>query len=815
MIGSFIRIALRNLARHRLYTAINVGGLALGLACTILILLWVRDELSFDRFHRDAGSLYRLNWDFKWNGNEGVGPGTPPPLAAALVRDIPEVAAATRIYPVPRQVVRFNDKFFNESGILAADSNFFALLDFALTAGDPERALAGPNSVVLTEETAHRYFGDDPPLGKFLKIGEEGNVMGRLYKNLFKVTGIVKAPPHNSQIQFTMITSISSHPEVAFFDWSWVWMQVVTYAKLREGAVSDVVEAKIPPLVRRYAPAAFSRIGFSFEELIREGGHWDFRLQEMTDVYLGSAAIGNRLGPTGDRVQVFLFSLIAFFILGIACINFMNLATARSANRAKEIGVRKVLGSSRGTLLGQFLAESLVFSFAALPIALILVELSLVPFNRLAGKSLAFSLLDPPWLPGGLLVFAGIVGLVSGSYPGFYLSSFMPVNVMKGTRGTSHGGRRLRNILVVLQFAVTIALIACTILVKNQMDFVRQADLGFDKNGIIVISNDNNRLGNQAGAFRDALTSHPEVVDASISTGVPPGAGFQDYYKAEGLQEGQFGLASYMTDDSFLGTLGIRLVQGRGFSKEFSDSSSVILNESAVRYLGFKDPIGKTIAYPSRGTYRVVGVVKDFHFVTLYAPITPFALFHASSKSYSIPSSYVIVRARAGDPARTISILESEWKAFAPATPFEYTFLNDNLARDYATAERLGTVFLVFSFLTIVIACIGLFGLAAFSTEQRTKEIGIRKVLGASVGQVVASLSRDFILLVAVANLIAWPVAWYVMNRWLENFAYRTEISWLTFLLAGAIALGVALATVSYQALRAARANPVEALKYE
>jgi putative ABC transport system permease protein len=367
MIGSFIRIALRNLARHRLYTAINVGGLALGLACTILILLWVRDELSFDRFHRDAGSLYRLNWDFKWNGNEGVGPGTPPPLAAALVRDIPEVAAATRIYPVPRQVVRFNDKFFNESGILAADSNFFALLDFALTAGDPERALAGPNSVVLTEETAHRYFGDDPPLGKFLKIGEEGNVMGRLYKNLFKVTGIVKAPPHNSQIQFTMITSISSHPEVAFFDWSWVWMQVVTYAKLREGAVSDVVEAKIPPLVRRYAPAAFSRIGFSFDELIREGGHWDFRLQEMTDVYLGSAAIGNRLGPTGDRVQVFLFSLIAFFILGIACINFMNLAPPTGQRRSAS---GRCSGQVGGRFSGSFSLSRLCSALPRSPLRL-------------------------------------------------------------------------------------------------------------------------------------------------------------------------------------------------------------------------------------------------------------------------------------------------------------------------------------------------------------------------------------------------------------------------------------------------------------
>jgi putative ABC transport system permease protein len=815
MLGHYVKIAVRNFARHRMYSCINVGGLALGLACTILIFLWVRDELDFDHFHRNAGSLYRLNWDFKWNGDEGIGSGTPPPLAAALVRDIPEVVAVTRIFPVSRQVVRFKDRYFNESGILAADSNFFALFDFALTTGNPERALAEPNSVVLTEETAHKYFSEDPPLGKFLTIGEDRKFMGRSSINLFKVTGVVKTPPHNSQIQFAMITSISSHPEVAFFDWSWVWMQVVTYAMLREGAVTGAVEAKIPAVVKRYAPAAFSRIGFSYDELIREGGHWDFRLQPLTDVYLGSTAIGNRLGPTGDRDQVYLFSLIAMFILGIACINFMNLATARSANRAKEIGVRKVLGSSKRTLLGQFLAESLVFSFAALPFALFLVEVSLPPFNWIAGKSLAFNMLDPPWLPGALLILTGIVGLVSGSYPGFYLSSFMPLQVMKGTGKTSRGGKRLRNILVVFQFAITIALIACTMLVKNQMDFVRQADLGFDKSGIIVISNDNNRLGNQAGAFRDALKSHPEVVDASLSTGVPPNPGFQDYYKAEGRHEEQFGLASYMTDDNFLSTLGVSLVQGRGFSKEFRDSSSVILNESAARYLGFKDPIGKTITYPSRGKYSVVGVVKDFHFATLYSPITPFALFHVSSKSYSLPSSAVIVRAKAGDPGRTINMLESEWKAFAPSTPFEYTFLNDNLAGGYAAAERLGTVFLVFSFLTIVIACIGLFGLAAFSTEQRTKEIGIRKVLGASVRQVVESLSRDFVLLVAVSNLIAWPVAWYVMNRWLENFAYRTGISWLTFLLAGAIALGVALLTISYQAIRAALANPVESLRYE
>ncbi len=669
--------------------------------------------------------------------------------------------------------------------------------------------------MVLTEVTARKYFGDENPLGKLLTIGEDRMVMRRPYRSLFIVTGIVKTPPHNSQIQFDMITSISSHPEVAFFDWSWMWMQVVTYARLRDNVMPASVESKIPALVKRFAPPAFSRMGFSFDGLLKEGGRWDFRLQPLTDVYLGSAGIGNRIGPTGDRTQITLFSLIALFILGIACINFMNLATARSVTRSREIAVRKVLGSARRALLGQFLAESLVFSFAALPVALFLVEISLGPFNRIAGKSLAFSLLDPPWLPAALILLAGIVGLVSGSYPGIYLSSFMPADVMRGGRTSSRGGRKFRNLLVVFQFAITIALIACTIVVKDQMDFVRSADMGFNKSGLIVVSNDNNHLGNQAEAFRDALKCHPEVANASVTTEVPPNPGFEDYYKAEGHQDEQFALESFMTDDDFIGTLGLTVIEGRGFAKGFPDSTSVILNESAIRYLGFKDPIGKTLFYPSTGTYKVIGVVKDFHFLTLYSPITPFALFHVSSRSYSIPTSDIVVRAAGTDPARTVRILESEWKAFAPSSPFEYMFLDDNLARGYAPAERLGSVFFVFAFLTIVIACIGLFGLAAFATEQRTKEIGIRKVLGATERQLVGALSRDFVVLVITANLIAWPVAWYVMDRWLENFAYRTDVSLLTFIVSGSIALCIAMLTVSSHAIRAARANPTEALKYE
>jgi putative ABC transport system permease protein len=817
MLKNYLKVAIRNLIKHKMFSLINVCGLATGMACAILILLWVRDEISFDRFHENVEAIYRVNWDFKWQGNEGIGPGTPPPLAATLTDNIPEVQAATRLRPMPNAIIRAGDKFFDEDGVVAADSNFFNLFSFSLLAGDASTALRQPNSVVLTQEMAAKLFGSESPMGKTFLIDEPKRDFYGTYQNLFTVTGVVKNPPSNSHVRFSMLTSMASYPEVAWRNWSWVWMQVVTYVKLQDGAAPETIDAKIHDLVGQHAPAAFKRVGFSYEELIASGGRWDFVLQPMTDVYLGSAAIGNRLGPLGNRTQVHLFGIIAVLVLGIACINFMNLATARSASRAKEIGVRKVLGSSRKAGLGQFLVESIFFSFLAMLVALFLVEVSLAPFNRLAGKSLEFNLLDPSWLPGALFLLAILVGLVSGSYPGLYLSSIQPALAVKGPSTSPTGGRRLRNILVAAQFAVTIGLIACTLLVKQQMDFIRQTDLGFERRGVIVISNRNHRLGGKAEAYRDALMNHPQVLSASLSTGVPPTvSAFQDAYKVEGREE-HFQLTSYLADEHFLSTLGLSIAEGRGFAKEFADSSSVILNEAAVQLLGLSDPVGKTIVYPGGGNtkYRVIGVMKDFNFWSLYSPILPFALFHASSKSYTIPESYVVVRVRPDDLSDTIRLLESEWKSFASATPFEYTFLDDNLEAEYRSAYRLGEVFLIFSALTILIACIGLFGLAAFATERRTKEIGIRKVLGASVSGIVALLSREFAKLVLVANVIAWPVAYYVMNNWLQDFAYRIEIGWWVFALAGGMTLLIALLTVSFQTLKAALANPVEALRYE
>jgi putative ABC transport system permease protein len=817
MFINYLKVAVRNLLKHKLYSVINVGGLAIGLASALMISLWVRDELSFDRFHKDAGSLYRLNWDFKWEGNEGVGPGTPPPLAATLVSSIPEVKAATRLRLMPSATVRCGDKFFNEHGVLAADSNFFDLFSFALLAGDPSTALRHPNSVVLTRDIAAKLFGTDSPMGKNILIDDAKRNRFGTYQNLFTVTGVVDNPPLNSHIQFTMLTSMSSYPDVAWFNWSWVWMQVVTYVKLNDGVSSASIEAQLPALVRRYGAAGFTRVGISYDNLIKAGGRWNFVFQPMKDIYLGSVSIGNRLGPLGNRSQVYLLAIIAVFILGIACINFMNITTARSSGRAKEIGIRKVLGSERTTLMGQFLIESTLFSFIATPVALLLVELFLSPFNHLSGKSLGFNLFDPVWLPGALLLLVLVVGIVSGSYPGLYLSSIRPAQSVKGAAATPARGRRLRNLLVVTQFAITIGLIACTILVKQQMDFIRNADLGFDKRGLVVISNENSRLGSKAEAFRNALLSHPQVVNASISTGVPPSSGFQDYYTVEGRGDEKFELVSYLADEKFIPTMGISIIKGRSFSKEYDDSANVILNESAIRLLGLTDPIGKIVNYPGgNGTkYRVIGVMKDFNFWSLYSPIAPFALFNTTSKSYTIPSSNIIVRVRQEDLNGTLRLLEADWKSFTSSTPFEYTFLDESVEAEYRSAERLGQIFLIFSSLTILIACVGLFGLAAFATEQRTKEIGIRKVLGASEREVVGLLSKDFVLLVVVANIIAWPVGWYIMHWWLQDFAYRTAMSPMPFVVAGGIAFIIALLTVSSQAIRAALSNPVDALRYE
>ncbi|HEX9829547.1 MAG TPA: ABC transporter permease [Bacteroidota bacterium] len=803
---------MRNLLKHPLYSAINIGGLAVGLACTLLILQWVRDELSYDRFYPDAEYLYRMNWDFKMEHNEGVGPGTPPPLAGKIGREVPGIVAATRFRNIANTVVRSQDKFFSENGIMAADSNVFNLFDFSMMQGDRSTSLVAPNSVVLTEKTARKYFGDEQAVGKALYIGETVQDMYGIYQNLFTITGVVQDPPNNSHIQFNMLTSMSSYPEVAWRDWSWMWMQMATYVKLEPSAKLPMVQERIHEVVKKYLSE--SRRGISYDHIVKNNWRWNFVLQPMTDIYLGSR---NRLGPTGNRMNVYLFATIAWFVLLLACVNFMNLATARSLTRAREVGMRKVLGSEKKTLIVQFLMESFLFSVLAMLIALLLVEVFLGQFNLLSGKSLELSLVDPPWLPAALLLLTLLVTVLAGSYPSIYFSSFKPLHAFKRSFSVRTRRWSLRNVLVIFQFTVTTGLIACTILVQRQMNYVGNANLGFNKDGVVVISNVNNRLGGQVEVFKEKIKSHSQVVRVSVTTGVPPYWGFQDSYSAEGQGDKSFDLISYLTDEDFVSTLGIDIIQGRGFSKEFStNSSGVILNETAASLIGWEDPIGKTITYPGgNGTFQVIGVMRDFNFLTLRSPITPFALFHNASNTYRIPSSFVVVRITRDDIQETLKQLESEWKTVAPTTPFEYEFLDKSLEQQYQAERRFGEVFLVFSVLTIFIGCIGLLGLVSFSTERRTKEIGVRKVLGASAPGIVGLLSKEYIILILLANILACPLAYMTMNSWLEDFAYRVDISWWVFALSGGLALLVALLTVIVQALKAALANPVEALRHE
>ena len=816
MFKNYLKIAIRNLAKNRLYSFINIAGLAIGMACVILIFKWLQNEQGYDTFIRDAGSVYRLNWEYRWNGSEGVGPTSPPPLAAKLVDEVPEVAAATRVYSASPMVVRYGDKYFNENRIFGADSNFFNIFNFKLLDGNPATALLSPNSVILTESAARKYFGDDAPVGKTITIGDKHWEINKLYDNVFRVTGIVQDPPKNSHMQFALLTSITSYPSVSFFNWSWIWMQVVTYAKLKDNSSIPAVENKVKQIVAKYAPAAFSRVGFSYDNLVKTGGKWNFVFQPLEDIYLGSAQIGNPLGPIGNRSYCYAFSLIAFFMLLVACINFMNLSTARSEKRMMEVGVRKTLGSSRKSLFAQFLLESVMYSLLALPVALILVEILIAPFNNLTGKSLTLNLLEPSWQIPPLFLLTLFIGFASGCYPGFYLSSFRPVQMLKASGSTRSGGRRFRNALTVFQFAVSIGLIVCTLLVQKQINFIKNADLGFDKNNIVVISNVNNPLGNQLEAFKEKLRIQSCVSDITVSTGIPPNFGFGDYYKMPGRGNEQLMLVSYMTDEDFLKTMGIQLQEGRGFLSDHpTDATSVIMNETAVKRFGISDPIGKTINYPSKGDYTIIGVIKDFNFMDLHSPILPFALFNRRSNSYRIPDSYVVVRLMGADLVGDVSMLESTWKSFTNNAPFEYSFMDQNLAQQYTSEKNLARTFLTFSVLAIFIACLGLLGLSAFVTEQRTKEIGIRKVLGASIPEIVVLLSKEFMKWVLIANVIAWPLAYYAMNEWLQNFAYRANIGVWVFIASGVLSLIVALITVSSHAIKAATANPVESMRYE
>lgn len=810
MLKNYLKIALRNLRKHKAYSFINIAGLAIGIGCCALIMLYVQDELSFDRFHKNADRIYRVALSAAVGGTPINSATTSAPMAATLLAEYPEVRAAVRFWDIGRVLISYENNRFYEDGFLFADSSAFQVFTFSLLSGDPQTALAQPNSVVLTEKMAHKYFGNENPLGKFLRYDNRVD---------YKITGVLKNIPRQSHLQFDFLASLLTQPRSQ--SPVWISNSYYTYLLLQDKYAPQQLEAKFPALVKKYvAPQIEQAIGKSFEEAIAAGAKYDFYLQALPSIYLHSAA-ENDLAVTSDRKYVYILTAIAIFILLIAGINFMNLATARSSNRAKEVGLRKVLGSERRQLIKQFLGESILLSLLALLIAIFLIEMLLPLFNNLAGKELSLRFSGNLFFICGLVGIALLIGTGAGIYPAFVLSAFQPAAVLKGSLRSGAKNPWLRSTLVVLQFAISIVLLVGTGVAFQQLQYMKNKRLGFTKEQVVVLPIETRAGQQQYESFRQELLRDPNVVAVGATSSVPGRVDNDTVYRPEGVSnEVIFSLKVMRVSEDFLPALQIDMAAGRGFSREFvSDTTEAfVINEAAAHYMGMtpESAVGKRLTEVAAGANNeddqrtIIGVVKDFHYESMHQEIKPLVM-SISPSDYQ----YITVRVRPENIAATLATLQEKWQAFEPGYPPRYFFLDEDFGRLFTAEARQSKIFGHFTVLAIGIACLGLFGLASFIAEQRTKEIGVRKVLGASVQQVIVLLSKDFTRLVAIAFILAAPVAYFVMNNWLQDFAYRTPLSPTVFVLAGVLALLIAWLTVSYQAIKAALTNPVEALRYE
>lgn len=811
MLKNYLKIAIRQLLRNKGYSIINILGLAVGLACCLLILLYVQDELNYDGFHEKADRIYRVALERKYPGRVSNYAFIPQSYAGTFQSELPEIENTTRLFSFPGSLtLRVGDQFYEEESSMWADSNFFEVFDFPLLQGDPSKVLTKPNSVLLTESTAKKYFGEDNPIGKVLDIPNNDNDL--------VVSGICADIPENSHFKFDLLQSST---RLGFLNEpNYINFSAYTYLVLKEGTKPELLEAKFPDLVVKYASGQVQRqFGVSYKEYQEKGNGYHYFLQPLTDIHLHSQ-LESELRPNGSITRVYIFSIIALFILLIACINFMNLATARSTERAKEVGIRKTLGSERRQIAGQFLLEAILISFFSGFIAWILIGYLIPPFNALADKSLnPDTLMSWQFMPILILIIL-LVGLFAGSYPSIILSSFKPLEVLRGGLLSSKHGKGLRNGLVIFQFVISVVLIVSTVVVYHQLEYVQRKELGFNKEHLVSIKGGGN-LQTKTESFKEELLKLPDVTNVGGCNAMPGGYFFGISFRAEGENETLTG-RGLIVDDNYLDCMQMEIVAGRSFSKQFEDSLSVVINEAAVRELNLQNPVGKRLTTPEGflntnpeepSNYTIVGVVKDFHFQSLHQTITP--LFFVHSQRTQGLNNIISLRIKPDDIPATISQAESIWKQFVPDQPFRYSFLDADLMELYGAEQTAQKVFTLFSFIAIFIACMGLLGLAAYVTQQRTKEIGIRKVLGASLASIIGLLSADFLKLVVIALVIATPVAWYFMDKWLDSFAYSISLSWWMFALAGLLAIGIAVLTVSYQSIRAALANPIKSLRNE
>jgi len=801
MLKNYLKVAVRNILKYKLFSAINILGMSIGVTACLLIMLYVAHELSYDKFHPDADRIFQVGLNGRIGGQDIRVSSTCPPMAEALVNDIPEVESATRIASMYGTVVRNDDKIFSEEKVFYADSNFFEFFGYPLLEGDIKTVLKDPNSVVITEKMAIKYFGDENPVGKLLVIGNENKT--------FKVTGLAKNSPSNSHFSYNILVSAVSSDRLK--DGIWLNNFMYTYFKTKENTDVGMVEAKFISLVEKYiGPELEKFMGATLKQMEEAGGKYGYYTTNIKDIHLHSTSQGD-LEPGGNMMYVYFFIGIGIFIIIIACINFMNLSTARSAGRAKEVGLRKALGSLRRQMVGQFIAESVLYSLLAVLVALIVSYYLLPSFNILSGKELGMEILQTPWFISAVISLVLVVGLIAGSYPAFYLTSFNSVEVLKGKLSAGAKSKGIRSVLVVFQFGLSIFLIIFTIIVYQQIQFMQTKNMGMDKSNVLIIE-DANRLGNNKESFRNELAKVPGITKISYTNNSFPGVNNTTIFKTAGSEQDHI-MGVYYADYDHMDVLKFELKAGRYFSKDFaSDSLAILLNEAAAKEFGFENPVGEEVLYNNNGTsftkYKVIGVIKNFNFESFKDQVRPLSILLTQN------ANNLLVRYEGEAPA-LIDKVQSLWKTQASNEPFEYNFLDENFDRLFRAEQRMSKLFSVFSGLAIFIACLGLFALAAFTTEQRTKEIGIRKSMGASVFSLTILLSREFTKLVVISFVPAALLAWYISENWLSGFAYRIDVNPIVFVLSGIVAIIIAWLTVGYQSIKAATANPVNSLRYE
>ncbi len=814
MVRNYFKVALRNLQKHRFYSVINVAGLSIGVACSLMILLYVANERSYDSFHEDAAQMYRLTQEGRFGENEYNFPTSPAPFAGALISDIPEVTDAVRLRGRGSYIVSNPEtgEYYKEGSVIYADPNFFEFFSFPLIEGQPETILESADALAISESAAQRYFGNESAIGKRLVLdGDEE----------FIVRGVFRDMPANSHIQQDLIMSMVGFAEAD--NVMWVSNNFYTYVKLRKDARLDEVKKKVASMQEGYLrPQVEQFTGNSFENFLAQGNYLQTNWQPMQEVYLTSNFTFD-VGTMGNGEYISLFTAISIFIMVLACINFMNLATARSTTRAKEVGVRKVLGSLRAHLIRQFLMESILMSLMAFAIGILVVTLALPFFNQLAGKALIL-----PWSPGfvGILLAASIgIGILAGLYPALFLSSFRPANILKGKLGISGHGW-VRNALVVFQFFISIILITGTIAINRQLNYIQARKIGFEKDQVILIK-DAYMLEDQSQSFKEEVEQLSNVESVSYS-GYLPVSGYNrsdNTFWKEGAEPTENNLVStqrWMVDEDYLTTMKLNLISGRNLDEELaSDSNAVILNETAFRRFGLvkgEDNWIQTFGYdPATGAtlpdvvlnFKVIGVVEDFHYESMKEKVGPLGLFLGPSRSI------MSVRVKTADFQENVDQIQSVWDDLAGGLPFSYNFLDEEFGRMYRSESRLAQILTLFAGLAILIGCLGLFGLASYMAERRTKEIGIRKVMGASVNSIVLLLSKHFSLLLLISFLMATPLAWWAISEWLAGYNYRVEIGAGIFLIAGLVAFAIAGLTVAYQSIKAAMSNPVNSLRNE